>query len=259
MNKTKLYLVVVLISSIFMGYFICTNYCTEADCDAFVVGMAAGYAPFVSINAEGEYEGFDIDVAHALADRMCKKLILKDLGSMPSLLIALQQGSIDAIIWGMSITKERLKKFSMVHYQGNPQTVQPVLFWEKIPDGIQSLADLNNMTVCVEPSSSQSALVERYKNITVLPVERVDDALLHLRYGRAVAAVVEPAVAKKFQARCPEIKVIEHSLLPEDHVMGTGIMMNRENTELVSLVQKEVDALKAIGFFNECERKWGIA
>src|SRR5207249_4261464 len=73
---------------------------SKSKIDALVIGTAAGYAPFVSINKQGEYEGFDIDVAQALTKKMGKKLVLKDLGSMTSLFMALEQGSIDAIIWG---------------------------------------------------------------------------------------------------------------------------------------------------------------
>lgn len=42
----------------------------QRDTAQFIVGTAAGYAPFVSINQQGEYEGFDIDVANALAKQM---------------------------------------------------------------------------------------------------------------------------------------------------------------------------------------------
>lgn len=46
-----------------------------------IVGTTSGYAPYVSINAEGEYEGFDIDVAKALADKLGRKLVIKDFGT----------------------------------------------------------------------------------------------------------------------------------------------------------------------------------
>lgn len=78
----------------------------------FVVGTATGYAPFVSINEKGGYEGFDIDVSRALAKELKKELIIKDLGSMTSLFLALENGSIDAIIWGLSITEERAQKIN---------------------------------------------------------------------------------------------------------------------------------------------------
>src|SRR3989339_1637569 len=111
------------------------------DESELIVGIAAGYAPFVSINAQGQYEGFDIDIAHALADQMGKKLVLKDLGSMTSLFMALDQGKIDLIAWGLSITQERLEKVAMIHYQGAVTDSYPLIFWKEIPTGIITLDD----------------------------------------------------------------------------------------------------------------------
>src|SRR5271157_3699018 len=80
-----------------------------------VVGTTSGYAPYVSLNEQGKYEGFDIDLAELLAKKLDKKLVLKDLGSMPSLMLALKQNKIDALIWAVSITKDRLKNYEMVY------------------------------------------------------------------------------------------------------------------------------------------------
>ena len=40
---------------------------TQRSSDELVVGMMSGWAPFMTINPTGEYVGFDVDVAKALA------------------------------------------------------------------------------------------------------------------------------------------------------------------------------------------------
>ena len=75
-----------------------------------VVGTTSGYAPYVSINTEGEYEGFDIDIAKALADKLGRRLVIKDFGSMPALILAIKQNKADVLIWSISITQERKNK-----------------------------------------------------------------------------------------------------------------------------------------------------
>ncbi|MGE0206948.1 MAG: transporter substrate-binding domain-containing protein, partial [Candidatus Babeliales bacterium] len=189
----------------------------------FIVGTAGDYAPWMSINNQGQYEGFDYDVIRAVAQTMNKELILKDLGSMSSLLIALNQGMIDAIIWGMSITQDRLQTMAMVRYQGETVTDFPLLFWQKIPEGITSLDDMNGKTICVEPASSQDTVLSTYKTITKKYTEKVDDALLNIQYGKADAALVEPAIAKKFKKKYPEIQLLKVPLKPEYQVYGVGI------------------------------------
>lgn len=223
----------------------------------FIVGTAAGYAPFVSINQNGEYEGFDIDVAHALAGKMGKQLEIKDLGSMTSLFMALEQGSIDAIIWAISITQDRLNKVAMVHYQGDATRSYPLIFWQEIPANIQTLNDVKDITVCVEPTSAQSTVLEKYTT-NVHPTEKVDDALLMLQYGKAGAAFVEPAIAQKFKKSYPEIQILDIPLQEEDQVQGMGIAIKKDNTALIEQVTQAVDELKKSGTIAQYETKWGI-
>lgn len=232
---------------------------SQRDSNTFIVGTAAGYAPFVSINPQGEYEGFDIDIANALAKQMNKKLILKDLGSMMSLFTALDQGSIDSIIWGLSITQDRLKKVVMVHYQGEITSSYPLIFWKNIPAGINSILDMNGKTVCVEPASSQDAVLNKYTEINKLPVEKIDDALLNIQYGKADAAFVEPAIAKKFQSKYPEIKTLDIPLATEDQVQGIGIVLKQNNTEQINQIQETVKKLKSAEVIRQLEQKWSIS
>lgn len=231
---------------------------TSQNTDYFIVGTATGYAPFVSTNPNGELEGFDIDIAHALAKQMGKQLVLKDLGSMTSLFTALNQGSIDAIIWGMSITQDRLKKVAMVNYHGELTSSYPLLFWQKIPAEIKSISDMKGKTVCVEPASAQEAALYPYDFINQLPTEKVDDALLNIQYGKADAAFVEPAIAKKFKNRYPEIQILEIPLPPEDQVHGAGIVLRKNDSERIQLVENAVATLKTTGIIKKLEQKWGM-
>lgn len=232
---------------------------TTQNNDQFIVGTTAAYAPWVSINLQGEYEGFDVDVMNGLAQQMGKKLILKDLGSMTSLFAALDQGSINAIIWGISITQDRQKKVAMIRYQGETVSSYPLIFWKSIPTNIRTIEDMQDKTICVEPASSQEAALSKYSFIKPLFVEKVDDALLNIQYGKADAALVEPAIAKKFKKKYPEIQILEVPLAPEDQVQGVGVVLKKNNTPLIDQVQQAVDALKEAGVIAQLEQKWGIA
>lgn len=228
------------------------------DESQLIVGIAAGYAPFVSINAAGQYEGFDIDVAHALADQMGKKLVLKDLGCMTSLFMALDQGKIDVIAWGLSITPERLERVAMIHYQGAVTDSYPLIFWKEIPAGIVSLDDLRGATLCVEPASAQDAILNKYSNINKLSTEKVDDALLNIQYNKALAAFVEPAIAKKFKNKYQEIRILDVPLKSEDQAQGVGLVVNKNNNLLINQLEVAVTILKSTGVIEQLEQKWDI-
>lgn len=251
----------IIISGLFLagligGYLLLRK--NKKDENSFIVGTATGYAPFASVNAQGEYEGFDIDVADALAHQMGKTLVIRDLGSMTSLFMALQQGSIDVIIWGLSITQERRNKIAMVRYQGDITKSYPLIFWQTTPADVKSIEDMKNKTVCVEPNSAQDTVLSKYLSIKKMPTEKVDDALLNIQYGKADAALVEPAIAKKFKKKYPHIQELEVPLEQEDQVFGIGIAIKPDNKKLIEQVEAAVQQLQAAGVIQQLENKWDI-
>lgn len=223
-----------------------------------IVGTASGYAPFVSINADGQYEGFDIDVAKALAQQLNRPLEIRDLGSMSPLFLALEQNQIDMIIWGLSITSERLQRVAMVHYWGDNTTSFPLIFWEKIPAQVKTIHDMQNFTVCVEPASVQDAVLSEYPFINRKFTEKVDDALLNIQYGKADAALVEPAIARKFQLKHPQLKILDLPLTVDQQIQGLGIAIKQTNQQLISQVQQAVKNLTDQGKIAQLARQWEI-
>jgi ABC-type amino acid transport substrate-binding protein len=228
------------------------------SCDTLIVGVSSGYAPWVSVNAQGEYEGFDIDVARALAQKLNKKLVLQDCGSMSSLLLALDQKKIDVIMWGMCITKDRLARMSMVRYQGKEMNAFPLLFWGKIPAGVTSINDMCGMTVCVEPASTQQKALERYDGVIQKLTPKIDDALLAIQYGKADAALTEPALARKFIKKFPCIKVLDLPLDENTKEFGVGICINQQNKKLVTCLEKAIAELEVEGVIAQLEKRWDI-
>lgn len=259
MKMMKIMMAIIASVALVGGFLIVKKMRTSNNEETLVVGIAAGYAPWISINASGAYEGFDIDVITAVAATMGKKLVLKDLGSMTPLLLGLQQGSIDAIIWGMSITQERMQKMAMVSYQGEVTDAYQLLFWKTIPQGITSISDMKDMAVCVEPTSSQDGVLSKYPFITKIYTERIDDALLNIQYGKAAAAFVEPAIARKFKAKYPEIQILDVPLADEDKVYGVGICIKKDNITLIKQIEQAVDLLRQEGVIAKLEKQWDIS
>lgn len=254
----RIFVLVSVVIGIFLGGLFFVLKKKPKDNNAFIVGTAAAYAPFVSINEQGQYEGFDIDVARELAQLMGKKLEIRDLGSMTSLFLGLEQGEIDVIVWGLSIIPERLAKVAMIPYQGEKITTYQLLFWNKIPDGITSISDLKGKVVCVEVGSAQEQVLFRYPDVVQKPMDKVVDALMEIQYGKADAAFVEPAVARKFKEKFSAINVLDVPLKKEEQELGTGIAIRKDRTELIEQIQKAVKELKQNGVLDILETKWGL-
>lgn len=226
-----------------------------------IVGTASGYAPFVSINANGEYEGFDIDFANELAKRMNKKLVLKDCGSMVPLMLSLQQESVDIIIWALEINKARLNQMAMIQYQGGNVNSYPLIFWKSIPANIKSLEDLKNLPnaiVCIEPGSSQEKFLNKYDFIIKKPLEKVVDMIMDIQYGKSLAALVDPSLIKTIKQKTPELKILNVTLDEDSKSFGNGIGIKKENKDLIAQVQKIIDMMKSDGTLQRLEQKWNL-
>ena len=229
--------------------------------ELFVVGTTSGYAPYVSINEKGEYEGFDIDIAKLISERLRRKLVIKDLGSMSSLLIALQKKKIDSLIWAISITEDRLKEMLMIYYHGEKVTSMPFLFWKKIPDGISTISDLGiekNRIVCVETGSYQDSILQKYPQIKIRNLDKIIDGIMEIRYGKSFTTLVDYSLLPRLQNQFPELKVLHLPLPSDQQSLGYGICMEKSNIQLAGQVEKIISDLRSEGKILELEKKWKL-
>lgn len=233
----------------------------EEPKESFVVGMASGYAPYVSLNEQGEYEGFDVDLARLIAERMHRKLVLQDLGGMTSLLVALQKSKIDAIVWAMSITEERQKEMDMVYYQGDMTTDISLLFWGEAPSGIEKIEDLAKLkgTICVEAGSYQDTVLRQYPSLKVRFLDKITDGLLDIKYKKSLALAIDSSLIGRLQAQYPELKVLRLPLPETQQSLGNGICINKEKRATTAEIEKIIAELRAEGKIAELEKKWNLA
>lgn len=237
------------------------SFASAAIAKDLVVGTTSGYAPYVSINAEGEYEGFDIDIAKALADKLDRRLVIKDFGCMPSLILAIKQNKADVLIWSISITKERQNQMAMVYYQGKKATSLPLLFWEKIPDNIKCLEDMvnnSNTVISVEAGSFQENVLLSVPGLTLKQVDKVSDAILELKYGKSQAVLVDNSQKISYMEKFPELKSLAINLPESKQSMGNGICLNLKNGDLIAAIQKAVNELLKEGTIANLETKWKL-
>lgn len=228
-------------------------------CDnELVVGTCAGFPPYEIFNKSGEVIGFDIDIANIIAENLGKKLVIKDM-SFDALLMSLNQGKIDMVIAGVSITQAKLFKYAMVHYYGEPLKNLPILFWQKIPVGVTKLEDLatqSNKTVCVQSGTIQDDIVSKYTCLDIKHLENIPDLILDIKYGKSIVAVLEPSVVAALQQQFPEIKTLGLPLKKDEQDMGNGIVINKNNKELIEKVESIVKQFKNNGTIKKLAQKW---
>lgn len=229
--------------------------------DTLILGTMSGWPPFVTIDNNAQYQGFDIDIAHEIAKRLNKKLVIKDMDTA-MLITALTQGKVDFIMTGLSITSDRQKRIEMLPYQGDIIKELTLIFWDKIPESISSLQDIKkipNAIICVEPGSSQEEFIKKQNleqsGITLME-SNPTESLLNLKYGKAITCLLEPSIFSDFKTRYPNLKAINVPLDKADQIMGNGIGIKKDNKVLITKIETIINELKTNGFIAQSENKW---
>jgi arginine transport system substrate-binding protein len=248
-------IVLMAISLIFMNFFQTTD---KSDEERLTIGLQAGYPPFEYRDEGGEIVGFDIDVAERIAAKLGKKLVIKDM-EFDGEILSLKQGKIDLILSGMNITPSREKEIFMVPYHGNTAASWSLIFWEKIPEGIKSIEDLNklpNPTVSVGSGTIAETYLSRYPAIQSKSFEGALSCLMDVKYGKSAANLVETDVAEYLQKQHPEIKILQVPLSKNESIAGFGIGINKNNPILFQKINETIQELKATGELKQLEDKW---
>ena len=141
---------------------------TESDSGTFRVGMECNYAPFNwTTTTEGEYtqplstsdycDGYDVVIASTIAKTLGKDVqIVKT--DWDALIVDLQQGSLDAIIAGMTETPERAEQVSFTSpYYVSPEVV--IVRNDSDLTGITDIQELSGRKVQGQIRSSMISMV----------------------------------------------------------------------------------------------------
>ena len=156
-----------------------TENTNEVKTATFTVGLEAGYAPFnwtqlddsnggVKIDGNAEYAGgYDVEIAKRIADGLGKELVIVKTdwdGLVPSL----QSDKIDAIIAGMSPTKERKETidFSENYYTSNfVMVVKKGGSFEKAT----SIQDFSGAKITGQLNTSHYGVIDQIKGVKKQP------------------------------------------------------------------------------------------
>jgi len=224
----------------------------------FTVAMMSGWAPFMIINNQGNYEGFDVAVAQEIARRMNKELVIKDMGSLAPTFIALDQESVDAVMSGLDITDVRRKKLTLIPYSGEDVTNFTLLFWQNLPNNITTIQDLANQqaTICAEPGSAQAKFLDTIAGIQEKSLSKLEEMILDIKYGKSDAMLVEPRIANRLQKLEPQLIALNVPLPREYQTFGYGIAIKPNNTELAKQMNNTISEMKTDGTLTTIKQQW---
>ncbi|MCI9155695.1 MAG: transporter substrate-binding domain-containing protein [Lawsonibacter sp.] len=214
----------------------------------------AAFPPYEMLADDGSFEGIDVEVASAIADKLGLELVVDDMG-FDAALTAVQTGKSDIAMAGITVTDDRLEvmDFSDSYATG----IQVVIVKEGSP--IETVDDLSNaeMIGCQETTTgyiycSDTPENGGYGEDHVTAYETGAVAVMALVNGQVDAVVIDNEPAKAYVAQNPGLKILDTEFAVEDYAIGVG----KGNTDLLNAINAAMAELKSEGTFQNIVDKY---
>ena len=204
---------------------------TAGNGKTFTVGFDASFPPY-GYQENGEYVGFDLDLAQEVCDRNGWEIVKTPI-DWDAKNIELNGGSIDCIWNGFTMNGREDDYTWTPAYINNTQ-----VFAVNKNSGIKKAADLAGKNVLVQADSSAlaalqdeentdiKALADSFGSLTQVP--DYESALMELEVGSADAVAMDEGVALTKQAQNDNIVILDDVISQEQY----GIAFKKGNDEL---------------------------
>ena len=205
----------------------------------------ASFPPYEMVADDGSFEGIDIEVAGAIAEKLGLELQVDDMG-FDAALQAAQTGKSDMVMAGVTVTEERqaVMDFSNSYANG----VQVVIVKEGSP--IQTVDDLANanMIGCQMGTTGYIYCSDTPENggfgeDHVTPYDDGAAAVQALMNGQIDAVVIDNKPAQEYVAANPGLKILDGEFTNEDYAIGVA----KGNTALLDAINGALEELPADG------------
>ncbi|WP_042859643.1 arginine ABC transporter substrate-binding protein [Dickeya sp. NCPPB 3274] len=212
----------------------------------------ASYPPFESVDASNQIVGFDIDLANALCKQIQATCTFSNQ-AFDSLIPGLKFRRYDAVIAGMDITPERQQQvtFTQPYYENSALFIAQK---GKLAD----ITALNGKRVGVQNGTThQKFLLDKHKDITVVPYDSYQNAVLDLKNGRLDAVFGDTAVVNEWLKQNENLASVGDKVTDKDYFgIGLGIAVRQNNDELVKKFNDALNKIKQDGTYQTIYKKW---
>ena len=202
----------------------------------------AAFPPYEMTTDNGGFEGIDVEVATAIAQKLGLELVVDDMG-FDAALMAVQNGQSDIAMAGITVTDERLETmdFSDSYATG----IQVIIVKEGSP--IATVDDLANAAMIGTQKATTGSIycTDDYGSDHVTEFETGALAVMALVNGQVDAVVIDNEPAKAFVAANEGLVILDSEYAVEDYAIG----FQKGNDQLKDAVNAAMAELKADGTF----------
>lgn len=220
------------------------------DKGTLVVGIT-DYAPMDYKDKNGEWIGFDADMARAFAEELDVEVEFVEI-DWDNKIMELDGKTIDCVWNGMTLVDEVLEGMECTNAYCNNSQVVIVPIDEAAQ--YQTVDSLSDFTFAVEAGSAGQKQVEAYE-LDFTPVKAQADALLEVASGTSDAAVIDALMAGAMVGEGTNYDNLTYTVSLGDEEFGVGF---RKGSDLAAALNDFFAASYADGSMMKCAEKYGV-
>lgn len=225
---------------------------TNTD-EKFIIGFNSHFPPFGYKDSNGEYTGFDIDLAKEVCSRNNWTFHPQPIIDWNTKNLELDSGEIDCIWSEFTINgREDEYTWSEPYFSNSPKVIV------KSDSSIDSLDDLKGKSLEVQQGNSVIKAIESNETLNatlgqMTEVDNYDTAMMDLQAGVCDGVIADGGIANYIVVeKYPDSKVINESITQEKY----GIGFKKGNDELKNQVQKTLDEMFEDGTVDKIAQKY---
>ena len=233
-----------------------TDTATESDVDyiknkgTLIVGIT-DFAPMDYKDDNGEWIGYDADLARAVADSLGVDVEFVEI-DWDNKILELQNKSIDVVWNGMTLTPEVTNAMECTKaYLNNAQVV--VVNKDKA-DEITSVEAAADLSFAVESGSAGEAAAEE-NGFNYVAVKTQADAVMEVSAGTSDACIIDLLMAGAMVGEGTSYENLTHTVELTTEEYGIGC---RKDSDLAAYINDELKALYDAGTMEEIANKYGV-
>lgn len=205
----------------------------------------AAFPPYEMTDDNGGFEGIDVEIATAIADKLGLELVVDDM-DFSSVINAVQGGKADIAMAGLTVNEERKQN---VDFTASYATGVQVVIVPEDSD-ITTVDDLSNDKMIGTQEATTGYIYcsdtpenGGYGEDHVVAYTNGATAIQALLGGKVDAVVIDNEPAKAFVAANPTLKILDTEYVTEEYAIG----ISKENNALLDAVNGALEDLIADG------------
>ena len=218
--------------------------------DTVTVAFNPEYPPFEYVNDNGEYEGYDVDLINAVAEKAGIEIAFEAM-DFDAVISAVATNPNTIGVSGISITDER--KLSVDFSEGYINAGLIVVV--KKDSGYATVDDLKGKVIGVQMgTTSDFAAEEITGEANTSKYKTFLNAIMELQGNKVDAVIVDKPVGIAIlnELKDDALEIVDMGLQADWY----GIEVNKENPELLEKINAALKELEAEGFYKTLEDKY---